>query len=68
MIDPNSIHYATDAMTALAAALAEKDVDALEAIQRVVEGWMQTEQEAMAWRVLTSAMIDAACELIDLED
>lgn len=68
MSNLKDIRNANEAMVELAGALSRRDVDALETIQQVVEGWMQTDEEAMAWRVLTEGMLDAAHTLIDLEN
>lgn len=57
------INTANDAMVALASALNRLDQEAVEMVMNITEGWMVTEEEALAWRELTSAIATAIDDL-----
>ena len=59
------IHTVTDLMTAAAEALREGDQAALMDLVEISAGWLQTENEATAQRVMLEAMIEAIDNIPD---
>ena len=60
MTDPTTT---TDLIRAAAHALIRRDTLALEDLARVNDGWLQSDEEAAAQRLLLQAMLEAACLL-----
>jgi hypothetical protein len=53
----------TDLIRAAAQALIRRDTLAIEDLARVNEGWLQSDDEAEAQRLLLQAILEAACLL-----
>jgi hypothetical protein len=53
----------TDLIRAAARALIRRDILAIEDLVRVNEGWLQSDDEAEAQRLLLKAILEAACLL-----
>jgi hypothetical protein len=57
------INTTTDLIRAAAQALIRRDTLAIEDLARVNEGWLQSDDEAEAQRLLLQAILEAACLL-----
>jgi hypothetical protein len=53
----------TDLIRAAAQALIRRDILAIEDLARVNDGWLQSDDEAEAQRLLLQAILEAACLL-----
>lgn len=57
----------SDLMVSAAAALDDRDIDALDELLKTSAEWLQSNAEAKAQQAMLNAMIDAAVELRDYE-
>mgnify|MGYP001212126683 CR=1 FL=1 len=62
------INYTRELLTVAAKALRDRDVETLEKLTRIVEGWVQPEEETEAQLDLLNAMLEAAHDLNDYEE
>jgi len=65
---PIEINYTRELYTVAAKALRDRDVETLEKLTRIVEGWVQPEEETEAQLDLLNAMLEAAHDLNDYEE
>ncbi|RYH04142.1 hypothetical protein EU805_01865 [Salipiger sp. IMCC34102] len=61
------INYERDLWNAAAAALEERDVEKLEALDRLSRDWLGDPGETAARSAVLASMLDAAYTLLDLE-
>jgi hypothetical protein len=62
-MDINDIHYTHDMLTAIGEALAARDGEKLQDLQRRAENWMLPEAESAGWTTLFMAVVEAAYDL-----
>ena len=64
----DKIHGLNDFMVAAGNALEARDIDTLEALDNISNGWLQTEEERRAQETMLNAMMEAVYEMEALDD